>query len=656
MADADQEKNGSSQSDVRDRLAVGTTLGERYCIREVIGEGAMGTVYAAEHLLLKKRVAIKVLHPDLLKIPNIAARFEREAQAMARIDHPNVTCALDFGRLGSGAMYLVLEFVEGRRLREELARGPLSLARVLGIAKQLAEALVAAQDLGIVHRDLKPENVVLAQRGAESDFVKVLDFGIARMASFEEESGSNQPLTKLGAVFGTPEYMAPEQAMGQRVDTRADLYSLGVILFEMLTGVRPYVQTGQTGILSLQLTSPRPTLAERAPGIRVPEEVERLVYRLLAKGAQDRFQRASDVVAALDAIAAAAEVEKPKSSVPPANLSEPLPSFPLTTCLHGLAPQLQQSEGAAGGGSPSLLSSHRLARMREAFHSAGEVLGLLGDKLIDAGAARLPARHRERLIRVPRGVSRGALAFLGFVLLFLPIGIVGLAVRCSSGAADATSVASAAPSVSASASAVVEPSSPPPVVLDEKSKDPDVLIELALARLRADREAESVGFVLRALGYQPERRNDERVATVLFRTANSVQKETADKSFAVLQGVMAAKGAEVLYQLWIDRGVREMTRKRVDKWIRSEQFERAASGATAVAAKLRAADSCTRKAVLLPMAGKIGGAAALSYLKELEQLKGCGLGGADDCYPCLRTDHQLKDAILQIQSRLETRR
>ncbi|MGC4069175.1 MAG: serine/threonine-protein kinase [Polyangiaceae bacterium] len=223
-------------------------IADRYRIIETVGAGGMGTVYAAEHLTLRKKVAIKVLHRDLLRLPNIAARFEREARATARIEHPNVTAAVDFGALEDGALYLVLEFVDGRTLRQELAKGPLPLPRALHIANQIASLLVTAQSLGIVHRDLKPENVLLVQRGDDPDFVKVMDFGIARMTRGEDDEDASQPLTKLGAVFGTPEYMAPEQALGQRVDSRADLYALGVMLFEMLAGVRPYVSAGPGGI------------------------------------------------------------------------------------------------------------------------------------------------------------------------------------------------------------------------------------------------------------------------------------------------------------------------------------------------------------------------------------------------------------------------
>lgn len=187
MAAASSKPPSPPPETSRERLSIGSVIAERYRVQEVVGEGGMGTVYAAEHLALRKKVAIKVLHLDLLRLPNIVARFEREARATARIEHPNVTNALDFGTLPNGALYLVLEFVDGRRLRDVILQGPLALSRALNIAKQIASVLAVAQTLGIVHRDLKPENVILVQRDDEPDFVKVLDFGIARMTSAEDD-------------------------------------------------------------------------------------------------------------------------------------------------------------------------------------------------------------------------------------------------------------------------------------------------------------------------------------------------------------------------------------------------------------------------------------------------------------------------------------
>src|SRR5690606_15585641 len=184
-----------------------------------------------------KRVAIKLMHRELSSVPEIVQRFEREAHAAAHIDHPHVASCTDFGTLPDGTVFLVLEYVEGRPLSALIEEGPLRLDRALEIALQIALALDAAHTSGIVHRDMKPDNVLLVEREGGKDFVKVLDFGIAKV---QTAVAGDRPITQVGLVYGTPEYMAPEQALGQEVDARADIYALGVILYELLSGERPY--------------------------------------------------------------------------------------------------------------------------------------------------------------------------------------------------------------------------------------------------------------------------------------------------------------------------------------------------------------------------------------------------------------------------------
>ncbi|MBM4363564.1 MAG: serine/threonine protein kinase, partial [Deltaproteobacteria bacterium] len=285
---------------------VGTVLSDRYRVDKLLDRGAMGRVYVGEHVLMKKRVAIKLLHRELTTVPEFVARFEREAMAAANIASDHVVLATDFGKLPDGVVFLVLEFVEGKGLRDEIARGPLPPARALHIARQIAQALESAHSLGIVHRDLKPENVMLVERAGDPDYVKVLDFGIARVpiASATDEDGdpSSRPITKAGMVFGTPEYMPPEQALGQAVDHRADLYSLGVILFEMLAGVRPFVSSSQVGILGQQISNPAPTISARAPTAAVTPAIEQLVARLLEREAGARHGSAREVLGDIDGL------------------------------------------------------------------------------------------------------------------------------------------------------------------------------------------------------------------------------------------------------------------------------------------------------------------------------------------------------------------
>lgn len=289
------------------KALIGSTISDRYLIERLLGEGGMGAVYQAEHTLMRKRMAIKVLHPEMTRLPEVVARFEREAMAAAHIDHPHVVTATDFGKLEDGSFFLALEFVEGASLREVIATGRLELGRALHIARQMAGALQRAHTLKIVHRDLKPENVMLVDRDGDPDFVKVLDFGIAKVQMGElgtnDRAGPEQNvLTQAGMVYGTPEYMAPEQALGQPVDARADLYALGVIIYEMLTGHRPFEADSKVALLGMQVTAPVPAMITKCADCNVPLEVEVLVGRLLRKEATERIGDAKEVIESIGVI------------------------------------------------------------------------------------------------------------------------------------------------------------------------------------------------------------------------------------------------------------------------------------------------------------------------------------------------------------------
>lgn len=271
---------------------VGTLIGDRYRIERVLGSGGMGTVYQAEHVLMEKRVALKVLHPTFAVVTSVMDRFKREAIALSRIAHPNVVSASDFGKLKNGSYYLALEYVEGKNLAEVLETdGAFDPARALWVALQIARALCAAHAENIVHRDLKPHNVMITSSADEAELVKVLDFGLAKLRS-KSVDGST---TNVGSVFGTPHYMAPEQITGVDVDGRADLYSLGLILHEMLTGRRPF-DGKPAQVLDLQVRQPPPPL----PATVAPE-VRSLVERLLAKQRDQRPASAHEAVHELEA-------------------------------------------------------------------------------------------------------------------------------------------------------------------------------------------------------------------------------------------------------------------------------------------------------------------------------------------------------------------
>jgi tRNA A-37 threonylcarbamoyl transferase component Bud32 len=287
-----------SAPDAAAGLEVGTVVAGRYRVERLLGTGGMGAVYRAEHVHMRKTVALKVLHRELASVNEVVARFEREAIAAARIEHPNVVAASDFGKLEDGSFYLALEYVDGKSLRELVAKGPLPTERVVEIARQTALALSAAHGAEIIHRDLKPDNVMLLPEPDGTSRVKVLDFGIARVALPNAPDATH--LTRVGVVMGTVAYMSPEQATGQAVDGRTDLYSLGVMMYEMIAGRQPFEAELASQVLARQLVEPPPPLPSSTP-----PALALLVLDLLAKAPADRPASARVVLARLAALSAA---------------------------------------------------------------------------------------------------------------------------------------------------------------------------------------------------------------------------------------------------------------------------------------------------------------------------------------------------------------
>ncbi len=274
-------------------LEFGRVIAGRYRIEQALGTGGMGAVYRATHVHMRKTVALKVLHKSMTRMPEAVARFQREAVAAARIQHPNVASAIDFGRLDDDTYYLSLEFVEGRNLRQVLHRagGSISVERALSIASQLTAALVAAHSHDIVHRDLKPENIMVQEQGPEPDSIKVLDFGLAKVAFDDDADGDPATqLTKMGTIFGTPTYMSPEQASAGVVGPSSDLYSLGVLLYEMLDGKPPFAADTVLVLLNKHLNEAPPPLPRH-----VSPRLARLVMRLLEKKPEARPASAQEV-------------------------------------------------------------------------------------------------------------------------------------------------------------------------------------------------------------------------------------------------------------------------------------------------------------------------------------------------------------------------
>ncbi len=537
---------------------IGMLLSERYRIDALVDRGAMGSVYAAEHVLMHKRVAIKVLHRELTMVPEFVARFEREARAAANIDSDHVVAATDFGKLPDGAVFLVLEFIEGKNLRDEMTAGLMPVARVLHIGRQIAVALGAAHALRIVHRDLKPENVMLVEKGGDADFVKVLDFGIAKVPIGEidlSDGLTRKPITKAGMVFGTPEYMPPEQALGQDVDRTADLYSLGVMLFEMLAGCRPFVARSQVGVLGQQLSTDAPKIAERAPGVVVPPRVERLIQRLLAREASERPPKAEDVAAEIDALL----------GIDPGRLR---------------IPTLQLGTGTTR---PSSLDEDGFPTRKMSTSIPPAPLTRLSH-LVDARRRLLPAALRgwpaPVLVSVPLGVAGFLLGFAITRMLSTRHPTVVLAPVTISSAA----VSMGSPARAVEPAAVVPPTATKPTAaeLGEASSkgstaltalelkypnDASVRVALVGARLKEKDPGAAVQALAEALALDPDLDGDARVASALWVLVQN--RKSSPRAFELLEGPMGERGQSILNDLVTTRAVRAGVRARAKRALAS---------------------------------------------------------------------------------------
>jgi tetratricopeptide (TPR) repeat protein len=294
---------------------IGKSLPGGYHILDLISVGGMGRVYRAEQSALGRTVAVKIIHPHLLSDENSAVRFMTEARAASQLNHPNSVAVFDFGRTDDGQPYLVMEFLRGKDLaRVAYEEGPLPVARIVDVLRQVLTALAEAHELGIVHRDLKPENVILEPLRRGGDFVKVVDFGLAKLRADRQAPGVTSP----GIVCGTPDYMAPEQGRGDAIDGRSDLYAVGVMLFQLLTGQLPYEAESPTQVVMMHMTLPIPDPRKVAPEREIHEALVDVVYRAMAKDASVRYQDATEfaeaLAQALGATQASAQISKPPAS------------------------------------------------------------------------------------------------------------------------------------------------------------------------------------------------------------------------------------------------------------------------------------------------------------------------------------------------------
>jgi serine/threonine-protein kinase len=358
-------RDGTALVDIDD--TVGTVLSGTYFVRRVLGEGAMGKVFEARHTRLPaKRFAIKMLHPEYVREPQLLARFAREAEAAATIDHPHVVGVVDVDRTADGRPFLVSELLEGKDFSDYLHdKGKMPAPAAVRIALQVTNALAAAHARGIIHRDVKPENIFLTGDLA-APTAKVLDFGMSRL-----ERREGKVLTQAGAVLGTPSFMPPEQARGDRVDHRVDVYAVGAILYTALTGQRPFDRETPAATLLAVLGEEPPKPRSIEPSI--PEALERVILRAMAREPDDRYATMAELAAALACCDTAPDA--PASNAASSGPGRTLPDRPDDPLLPHARPALAALLAAAFAWAAAVLSS-ALATIVRALHAEGDAVSI----------------------------------------------------------------------------------------------------------------------------------------------------------------------------------------------------------------------------------------------------------------------------------------
>lgn len=615
---------------------VGTLISDRYRLHKLLAMGGMGAVYTGEHVHMRKRVAVKLLHPQMQRSAGLLARFEREAIVGAHVEHPNVAAARDFGKLPDGSHYLVLEFVRGVTLRELLRQGSLPLRRSLRIARGIAAGLAAVHAQHIVHRDVAPRNVMVLP--GTDDQVKLIDFGFAkvpveRFAALSVPQGTPvllSELTPADVIFGTIGYLAPEGVLGMRaVRHESDLYALGAMMFEMLAGV-PVFEAETQALLFLKHRMERvPRIRERAPQAQVPEEAETIARKLLEKKPSDRYASASDVVAAIDAVLQRLGKEDERRLALEDDASEALQ----LTVIGAEAPaELPRFEDvAASAGSDEASSTEPLASDREPPSRAPQGEGVpkrtswlpvaLALVVVLAAGAVLAQRY---VLRAPAPAEAPTPS----------------SARTNSSAAEPSASLATAGSASLPPSAEPSATTTRPRALDGLDAE---------GWKRAVKQAPATNNYKRALDgllalaeLDPEALATSELKTVATETAVAFgkHKEAGPKLHAALAERFGSDGVDVLFELITKRGGTDSARLASEQLAKPEVRARG-SKALRIALELREA-ACMDKVKLLDRVNADGDGRALSILVALH---------VEECDPgvtgCCLQDNALVEAAIR---------
>jgi serine/threonine-protein kinase len=583
-------QNAASPSSTDPAELIGQVVAERYAVKELLGVGGMGCVYRAEHIHIRKEVALKTLHASMLRSPEVISRFEREAIAAARIAHPNVVVATDFGRFSNGQYYLILEYVRGRTLREELDKSSkLDMPRACAIARQVAAALSAAHELGVVHRDLKPENIMLVRATGTPDLVKVLDFGIAKITL----EGKNQTLTQLGAIFGTPQYMSPEQAGGKSIDSRSDIYSLGIILYEMLTGALPFDAADALGFIVQHLNHAPAPLPES-----IPVALRDLVHAMLAKAPEQRPASARAVGQELERLSNVVDVGA-------------------TTVQDRSARRIHT----------------QLVRVW---------------RLLSPQVQRLNLPLRVGKVQLRRSV------WLGIAVAVF--GTVALTHRCSSNPDAPTAVTSretpeALPSTALPSVSEVEAKAEVERIEAIKAYQRTERDWMVLARASTKlRHFEQAALAYQAvLSLRPDYRRDGGLLHDLLEVAQE------PKAFRIVvnlaESILERHGVDLIWQLWQDERIDPSHKEQADKLAKKLVIlTHSASPALRVAIDLTFTTSCEKLLAVLPRAVTEADQRSAARLQALSKGEGCPETAGSDCFACLRGNELLKKALARAEA------